>query len=136
MKIALSQKNLIRRYLIWCCKTTKEDVDRIDRYFTQSLVDRRLLELLLKNKNSDAPYQKKVSDFQAYMDTKEKNALSKKFLNVKTKTLHPEYEYLQNRLSVLEQVIVEFLGKRELKTIQMLYEHEMTRRILEAREHT
>lgn len=35
----------------------------------------------------------------------------------------------------MEQVIVEILGKKELQTIQALYETEMTRRILEAREH-
>ncbi len=136
MKITLSQKNLIRRYLLWCYKTTKEDLDRIERYFTQSLVDHRLLDLLLKSKPSDAACQKKIVDFQAYMEAKEKNALGKKYINVEKKTLHPDYWYLQTRLSAIEQVIVEFLGKKELKTVQDTYEKEMTRRILEAREHT
>ncbi len=134
--MTLSQKNLIRRYLIWCYKTTKEELDRIDRYFTQSLVDGRLLELLSKNKQKNAAYQKKIADFKVYMDVKEKNALEKKYLDLKNKTLQPQYCYLQNRLNAIEQVIVEFLGKKELKLIQALYENEMTRRILEAREHT
>ncbi|MCB9770979.1 MAG: hypothetical protein H6754_00285 [Candidatus Omnitrophica bacterium] len=127
--------NLIRRYLLWCFKTTREDLDRIDRYFTQALVDRRFLDILLKNKENSSEYQKKIADFQSYMDIKEKNALGKKYLNLKKKTLQPEYWYLQARLAAIEQVIVEFLGKRELKSIQGLYENEMTRRILEAREH-
>ncbi len=136
MKITLNQKNLIRRYLLWCYKTTKEDLDRVDRYFTQSLVDHRLLDLLLKSRPSDAACQKKIVDFETYMDAKEKNALGKKYINVDKKTLHPDYWYLQTRLSAIEQVIVEFFGKKELKTVQNAYEKEMTRRILEAREHT
>lgn len=130
------QKNLVRRYLIWCYKTTKEDLDRIDRYFTQALVDRRLLDILLKNKETNSVYQQKIADFQVYMDTKEKNALAKKYSNLKEKTLQPDYWYLQNRLAAIEQVITEFLGRKELTSIQAAYEKEMTRRILEAREHT
>lgn len=134
--LSRDQKNLIRRYLLWCYKTTKEDLDRTDRYFTQALVDRRLLDLLLKSEESGAAHRQKISEFQAYMDTKEKNALGKKYLNLQKKTLHPDYWYLQTRLSAIEQVIVEFLGRKELTAIQTAYDKEMTRRILEAREHT
>lgn len=135
-KISTAEQNLIRRYLLWCYKTTKEDLDRIDRYFTQALVDRRLLDLLLKNKETNDAYQQKIAEFQVYMDTKEKNALGKKYVNLKKKTLQPDYWYLQNRLAAIEQVIIEFLGRKELKSIQSAYEKEMTSRILEAREHT
>lgn len=136
MKTSLNQKNLIRRYLLWCYKTTKEELDRIDRYFTQALVDRRLLDLLLQNKETNAAYQKKIADFQIYMETKEQKALDKKYLNSKKKTLQPDYWYLQTRLEAIEQVIVESLGKKELKAIQALYEAEMTRRIVQATEHS
>ncbi len=136
MKTTGSQRNLIRRYLLWCYKTTKEDLDRIDRYFTQALVDRRLLDLLLKNKETNPACQKKVEDFQNYMDIKEKKALDKKYFNSKRKTLQPDYWYLQTRLKAIEQVIVESLGKKELKAIQTLYEDEMTRRIVQATEHS
>lgn len=135
MKVTLSQKSLIRRYLIWCYKTTKEELDRIDRYFTQSLVDQRLLALLSKATGNDTVYQKKIEDFKVYMTAKEKSALEKKYLNLGKKVLQPQYRYLQDRLAAIEQVIVEFFGKSGLKTVQALYENEMTRRILEAREH-
>ncbi|MCC6758370.1 MAG: hypothetical protein IT395_01920 [Candidatus Omnitrophica bacterium] len=135
-RISPAEQDLIRRYLLWCYKTTKEDLDRIDRYFTQALVDRRLLDLFLKNKETSAVYQQKIAEFQVYMGTKEKNALGKKYLNLKKKTLHPGYWYLQSRLAAIEQVIVEFLGRKELKSIQAAYEKEMTRRILEATEHS
>ena len=136
MKTSLNQINLRRRYLLWCYKATKEDLDRIDRYFTQSLVDRRLLDVLLKNKVTGVAYQKKITDFQIYMETKEQKAFAKKYLNVKKKTLQPDYWYLQTRLEAIEQVIVEFLGRKELKSIQALYEDEMIRRIVESREHS
>lgn len=136
LKMSLNQKNLIYRYLLWCYKTTKEDLDRIDRYFTQALVDRRLLDLLLKNKETDAAYQKKIVDFQIYMETKEQKAIDKKYINLKKKTMQPEYWYLQARLKAIEQVIIESFGKKELKSIQALYEAEMTRRIVESREHS
>ncbi len=70
------------------------------------------------------------------MDTKENKAKSKKFLDPKKKTLHPDYLYLQNRLRAIEQLIVEFFSKKELKSIQSAYETEMTRRILESKEHS
>ena len=122
--------------MLWCYKTTREDLDRIDRYFTQAFVDRRLLDILLNSKEPGAAYKKKIADFQVYMDAKEQSAMNKKYLNLQKKTLQPEYWYLENRLAAITQVIVEFLGRKELKTIQAAYEKEMTRRILEATDHT
>ena len=133
--LSLAEKNLTRRYLIWCYKTTKEDLDRMDRYFTQHLVDERVLALISKQSGKNSVHQKKVEDFKQYMALKEKNVLPKKYSDAAKKVLHPDYWYLKTRLAALEQVIREFLGAKELKSIQALYENEMTRRILESREH-
>lgn len=133
-KLSLTEKNLTRRYLMWCYKTTKEDLDRIDRYFTQLVVDARVLEILSKH-GKDDEQRKKIDEFKQYMDTKEKTVLLKKYSNIPSKVLQPDYWYLRTRLAALEQVIIEFLGKKALKSIQSLYENEMTRRILEAKEH-
>lgn len=134
--LTVNQKNLVRRYLLWCYKTTKEDLDRIDRYFTQAIVDKRLLEILKKNKIEDPACQKKIDDFSIYLRTKETNALAKKLVSPQKNILQPEYWYLQKRCTAIEQAISEFLGKKELKAIQSAYEAEMSRRILESREHT
>ena len=134
-----SQRVLIRRYLIWCYKTTKEDLDRIDRYFTQLMVDRKMLASLRKAKmpsDSQTEYRKKVDDFAAYMKAKGEKVLNQKFAGLKTRRLNPDYWYLQERLQAVESAIKEFLGLKELKRIVVLYEEEMTRRILEAREHS
>ena len=131
-------KTLTKRYLLWCYKTTKEQLDWIDRKFTQIQVDRYVLKCLLKSKDlkSSVPYSKKVDEFVSYVEAKEKRGLKEKFLDTKSKKLKPEYIYLRNRLSALEKAIVHFCGAKALKEIDALYESEMTRRILESRDHT
>lgn len=39
-----SHKDLIRRYLLWAFKTTKESFERIERKTTQLMVDEYILE--------------------------------------------------------------------------------------------
>lgn len=136
IKISSARNNLIRRYLIWCYKTTQEDLDRIDRYFTQAIVDQEILKVLEREAKGNQIHEKKVDEFKVYMDTKTKNVLPKKYMDFSRKILQPEYWYLQSRLQGIETAIQKLLGKKELQNIQDLYEAEMTRRILEAREHT
>jgi hypothetical protein len=136
-----NEKNLIRRYLTWCYKTTKEELDKIDRYFTQIKADEVILKQLKKTKEEKSSAENKASEdtvdrFQAYMKNKEENALKKKFKDGKSGAWHPEYQYLHHRFMAIEHAIRHFLGADELKKISFLYEQEMTRRILEAREHT
>lgn len=139
-KITVDEKKLIRRYLIWCYKTTKEEFERIERKFTQLKVDTCVLNLLsrsrgLAGKKKGHSYLKKIDEFKRYIENKEKSAFAQKFFDKKKKELQPDYWYLQSRLEALEQTICDSLGKAELKKIRALYEEEMTRRILEAREH-
>lgn len=131
------EQELIKRYLVWCYKTTKEDLDRIDRYFTQNMVDQILLKELKKSKSikKNAEYEKLVKKFDGYMDVKLAKALDQKFVDKSHKALAAEYEYLQNRFKGIEKSICYFLGKKELSNICDLYEEEMTLRIFEAREH-
>ena len=126
-------EKLAYRYLLWCYKTTKEQIDWIDRKFTQVEVDRYVLKCLQKSKNLKS--NPKVDEFISYIEAKENRGLSEKFLDAKSKKLKPEYVYLQNRLVAIEKAIVHFCGKKALKEINVLYEQEMTRRILEARDH-
>ncbi|MCA9409520.1 MAG: hypothetical protein H6755_05065 [Candidatus Omnitrophica bacterium] len=131
-----NELNLIRRYLVWCYKTTKEDLDRIDRYFTQFTVDSHLLESLKKEKvfKSDMKYKDAVKQFEQYMHEKIDKARQKKFVDNKEE-LNTEYVYLQNRMVAIENTISKLLGEEMLKEIVRLYEEEMTVRILQAREH-
>ncbi len=137
-KLKKEEKALVRRYLVWCYKTTKESVDWIERKFTQTAVDRFVLSRIEKMKSpasAQDEYNKKVEDFRNYITDKEKDGIKQKFLNGKKKDLSPEYLYLKNRLTAVEEAIRQFLGPQELARINLLYEQEMTRRILESREH-
>ena len=129
VKITPEHKNLIRRYLLWAYKSTKEEYERIERKTTQLMVDEFILGHLSKNK-SDIP-----EEFKSYIAGKRRDELKLKFADAKGKKLHPQYLYLKNRLSAIEAAIKYFLGNKELKQMDKLFEEEFTRRILEAREH-
>ena len=140
-QLTKKEKDLIRRYLIWCYKTTKEELDKVDRYFTQLKADDFVLQSLRKTKeyrssDGDKGYKTMVDQFQAYMKKKEDKVLKEKFKDHQHKALNPDYQYLKNRFAAIEEAIRRFLGAGELKKICLLYEEEMTRRILQAREHT
>ncbi len=140
-KISPNERRLMKRYLIWCYKTTKEDLDRVDRKFTQLIVDNFLLNDISKNRGErngvdQKSYDKAIKDFRQYMAQKELDSYHAKFADRSHARLQANYVYLRNRLAAIEKAIIHFLGKKELMIIQSLYEEEMTRRILEAREHT
>ena len=120
---------MIRRYLLWAYKSTKENFERIERKTTQLTVDEYILSYLSKNKH-ETP-----EAFKTYIADKRKDELRLKFVDAHRKKLHPEYVYLKNRLAAIEAAIKYFLGGKELKHIQKLFEEEFTRRILEARDH-
>ncbi len=138
--ISLTQKEqgLVRRYLVWCYKTTKEELDKIDRYFTQAVVDDYLVERLenLPENKPGTPFNKSVEGFIQYAQEKRSKAQGKKFTDSTQRTLHPDYQYLKARFEAIEQAICHFFDQKELEKITALYEKEMTERILQAREHT
>lgn len=133
------EQDLIRRYLVWCYKTSKEELDKTDRYFTQAVVDDYLIERL-KNlsgyKDRETSFHKSVEDFVQYAREKKAGAEGKKFADSAQKTLRLDYQYLKARVEAIEQAVCHFFGQKELERIAALYENEMTERILKAREHT
>jgi hypothetical protein len=134
-----NEKNLLRRYLIWCYKTTKEDLDRVDRYYTQYVADHFMLEELksakIFHKTRFPQYCKLVEDFSGYVEKKKRSADSKRYADPAKKEFADQYQYLTQRFSAIEKAIKHFLGANELNRICQLYEQEMTTRILQAREH-
>ena len=136
IKIKPKDKALIQRYLIWCYKTTKESLDRIDRKFTQVQVDQFILRQLEKNRRQNqSDISKLINDFKVYTSNKEREGIEQKFSNGNKAVLDANYVYLTNRLSAIELAIRHFLGPRMLSKIELLYEQEMTRRIIESKEH-
>ena len=140
-KISPADKNLIKRYLLWCYKTTKEELDRIDRKFTQLEVDYFIRQKLSESKSaavrlSGKEYLALLADFDDYISKKEKDATNLKYADSVKPLFNPQYVYLNDRLKAIEKAAVVFLGKKELSAMQSLYEGEMTKRILEERQHT
>ena len=139
-KVTPEDKRLYRRYLIWCYKTTKEALERIDRKFTQLDVDDFLLKELvkspeLKDKIKEKKYHPEIVAFQQYMKHKEKSAYADKYDQGKTGDLKSDYWYLKKRMEAIKKAIQAFLGGGELVKIEKAYEEEMTNRILKARDH-
>ena len=135
-----AHKDLVRRYLLWLFKTTKESFERIERKTTQLMVDQYVLQRL-KTVGRNIPvlgrgeYDGLVKEFETYIKAKRKDELKLKFFDGKGKSLHPQYVYLKNRLQAIEEAIRHFLGEKELRAMRSLYEKEFTSRILQAREH-
>jgi len=135
-----THKDLIRRYLLWFFKTTKEAFERIERKTTQLMVDEYVFKCIKTNErrvsaNSRKKYDELVKEFETYIKTKKEDELKLKFFDGKGKSLHPQYVYLKNRLEAVEEAIRHFLGEKELRRMRSLYEKEFTDRILQAREH-
>lgn len=124
-------KNLKRRYLVWLYKTTKESLDRIERKFTQLEIDRQIL-CYLKKMDRQKRAGGFIFDLKTYIANKERDALNLKY---EGKNLKSEHYFLDLKLTVIEKVIKEELGKKALSEIKSLYEEEMTKRILESKAH-
>lgn len=123
-------KNLKKRYLIWFYKTTKEALDKIERKFTQVEVDRIILKAL-KKADKDGSLRIFVRQFEDYIQKKEEDGSSLKYEN---KKLKPHYIFLVKKLEAIEKTISQELGKDVLAEIKLLYEMEMTERILKSTE--
>jgi hypothetical protein len=124
-------KNLKKRYLLWFYKTTKEDLDRVERKFTQLDIDKFILKEL-KKLDKGKKLGKYIGEFEVYIANKEKDGLSLKYENG---GLKPEYSFIVAKLKAVESSVVKELGKSALKEIKSLYEKEMTERILRSTEH-
>jgi hypothetical protein len=130
-------KNLKFRYLLWLYKTTKEEIDRVERKFTQLDIDKEIFQYILKHANFSQvreknKFNKLLKDFEEYIDKKEKDGLNLKFEQGKLK---PEYYFLLLKLQAIAKTIVKQFGRKVMDQIKSLYEGEMRRRILESKGH-
>lgn len=138
--LSRAHKALVRRYLFWAYKTTKESFERIERKTTQLIVDEYIFDFL-SSPQSKTPsclkggYDSLVNEFKTYIIAKRREELKLKFLDANGKILHPNYVYLKNRLGAIEAAIRHFLGEKELRAMQASYEEEFTLRILQSRDH-
>ncbi|MFA4990247.1 MAG: hypothetical protein WC576_05690 [Candidatus Omnitrophota bacterium] len=124
-------KKLKKRYLIWFYKTTKEALDKIERKFTQTDIDRFILKDL-KKADKGRIAEPFIAQFEDYIRKKEQDGFNLKFENKKPKA---HYVFLVLKLQAVEKAIAKELGKKALEEIKLLYEIEMIERILRSTEH-
>lgn len=130
--------NLKTRYLIWLYKTAKEELDRIDRKFTQPEVDKFIYDELNSSLNAvsnaqKALYKKLLDEFSNYIKNKENGAFQLKF--EKSSVERPHYIFLKNKINAIEKAIIKFHGRGKLNQIKLLYHQEMIKRIWEEKQH-
>jgi len=132
------EKNLKKRYFVWLYKTTKEEFDKFERKFTQTDIDKDILQemenMLMGSylPHEKVALEKLINNFQEYIAGKEKICLELKYQGLRT---NPEFIFLDVKLNAIEKLITKELGKRGLEEIKALYEKEMTQRILKGAEH-
>ena len=118
MTLTPLHKDLIRRYLTWAYKSTKESFDRLERKTTQLMAD----EYIWKNLVDKDPVP--AREYQEYIARKKAQPVAQE-----------QHAYLKDRLQAVEKAIKYFLGVKELNAIRAGYEQEFTRRIWEAKDH-
>lgn len=127
----LDRRCLKGRYLLWLYKTTREELERIERKFTQLEIDNFLLKELCAGKAGEN-YRSFIDEFRAYVEKKQREGARLKFA---AGGLKPEYAFLAAKLKAIEKAIAKTLGRPRLAEIKSLYELEMRRRILESHDH-
>lgn len=129
-----NKKSLHKRYLFWLYKTTKDELDKIDRKFTQLEIDKRI-EKILKRKAGAWGRQTKegilpfLKEWQEYIFTKESDAQKLKFSE--DGHINPGYLFLCLKLEAITDIIKTTLGKSGLLEFRRIYEEYAMKRISE-----
>jgi tRNA U38,U39,U40 pseudouridine synthase TruA len=127
-------RSLRKRYLFWLYKTTKDELDKIDRKFTQLAVDRALAAYLKKKARGfsralKASLEPFCGEWEEYILHKESDARKLKF--AEDGSLDAHYLFLRLKLQAIEQATQKYCGKKDLACFKGFYEEAAMKRILE-----
>jgi len=109
-------RSLYKRYLFWLYKTTRLELDKVDRKFTQLDVDRKIEKILSVKKGISAP----LKEWKEYILNKETEALKLKFSS--DGSLDPGYRFLCLKLEAVEVITKKMFGKCALAQFKSLCE--------------
>lgn len=128
------KKSLYKRYLFWLYKTTKDELDKIDRKFTQLEVDKRLEKILTRKAGTWGRRTKEgilpfLKEWQEYIFAKESDAQKLRFSE--DGHVNPGYLFLYLKLEAIKDIIKATLGKKGLLEFKRLYEESAMKRISE-----
>lgn len=127
-------KSLSKRYLLWLYKTTRDELDKIDRKFTQLEIDNQIYKRFksamkgLKARATEG-FSPFLQEWQEYIFSKESDAQKLKY----KENGEPDYAYLflKLKLGAIEHITESRFGKKELLLFKKLYEESAIKRILE-----
>ena len=125
--------SLTKRYLLWMYKTTKDEVDRIDRRFTQLDTDRFIADFFFKlsgrlNKKSRDALSPFFQEWDDYIAAKEQDADRLKY--AAPGELEARYAFLHLKLQAVLAAARHFLGPKSIGEFQRLYETKSIEQIL------
>ncbi|OIO35223.1 MAG: hypothetical protein AUJ74_07210 [Candidatus Omnitrophica bacterium CG1_02_44_16] len=110
------KRPLYKRYLFWLYKTTKGELDKVDRKFTQLDIDRKIEKILSGKKGISAP----LKEWKDYILNKESGALKSKFSS--DGSLDAGYQFLCLKLEAVEAITKKMFGGRTLAEFKRLCE--------------
>ncbi len=127
------KRSLYKRYLFWLYKTTKDELDKIDRKFTQLDIDRDMQKILQRKAKSYRGATKGglepfLKEWKEYIFEKESDAQKLKF--TEELSLNPKYLFLRLKLEAIIMCAKRRFGSGALKEFRQLYEESALRRIL------
>jgi hypothetical protein len=122
-----AHKSLMKRYLFWLFKTTRDELDKIDRKFTQLEVDRSMQKVFLKKKGGAlTPF---IDEWGRYMAGKEADAKKLKFDDAGG--VLASYSFLRLKLKAIESVADRRFGPRLMRQFEKIYEDAAMKNILQ-----
>jgi len=123
--------SLHKRYLLWLYKTIKDELDKIERKFTQLDIDAEI-QKKLEAKIEDAPVEGLepfINEWKEYVALKKTDAHKMKF--DEKGDMSPSYVFLRLKLDSVEEIVERRFGKKTLEQFKALYEEASIKRIME-----
>jgi hypothetical protein len=126
--------SLHKRYLLWLYKMTRDELDKIERKFTQLDIDSEIEKKLAQRSGSFSAAARKglepfLSEWKEYVALKRKDAQKLKFNEAGE--VVASYLFLRLKLECVEAITARRFGARTLSGFKQLYEESSIRRIME-----
>lgn len=131
---AEDERSLNKRYLFWLYKMTKDELDKIDRKFTQLEIDKEIQKLLknrvrLVGKKTERCLEPFLKEWQEYIFQKASDAQKLKY--IENGDENANYLFLHMKLESICRLIKVKFGNSMLKRCKQFYEEAAMKRILE-----
>ncbi|MFH1691314.1 MAG: hypothetical protein ABIC68_01900 [Candidatus Omnitrophota bacterium] len=126
--------SLEKRYLFWLYKTIRDELDKIDRKFTQLDIDNEIYKKLKKSVKRLKPDASDglhtfLQEWQEYIFGKDSDAQKLKFKE--DGQMNSAYLFLRLKLQAVEEIVCGRFGKKELSSYKRFYEDAAMKRITE-----